>query len=155
MPLVLQPHGFSGYLINVIKVPPQKQNPNISTRSFNPFQCSSFESPHRAASGPISPDKIGLFWLMPPVENTSPHSCLPIGEGLLLEHSLYGHVNCWESCLLTLPPPPRYSLLLHRAAAKSGAVLAFTQRFEHKDFILWKKLYKVLYRPCTGLSNSF
>jgi hypothetical protein len=57
---------------------------------INPFQCGSLECAHCAASGPISPDKIGLFGPVPPVENTYPHSCGPIGE----EHSLYGHVNC-------------------------------------------------------------
>ena len=57
---------------------------------INPFQCGSLGSAHRAASGPIRPDNIGLFGPLPPGENTYPHSCGPIGE----DHSLYGHVNC-------------------------------------------------------------
>ncbi len=57
---------------------------------LNPFQCGSLGSAHRAASGPIRPDNIGLFGPLPPGENTYPHSCGPIGE----DHSLYGHVNC-------------------------------------------------------------
>jgi hypothetical protein len=57
---------------------------------LNPFQCGSLESAHRAASGPIRPDNIGLFGPLPPGENTYPYSCGPIGE----DHSLYGDVNC-------------------------------------------------------------
>ncbi len=57
---------------------------------YNPFQCGSLECAHRAASGQISPDKIGLFGPLLPGENTYPHSCGPIGE----DHSLYGHVDC-------------------------------------------------------------
>jgi hypothetical protein len=34
--------------------------------SVNPFQCGSLESAHRAASGPIRPDNIGLFGPLPP-----------------------------------------------------------------------------------------
>jgi hypothetical protein len=50
---------------------------------FNPFQCGSLGSAHRAASGPIRPDNIGLFGPLPPGEKTYPHSCGPIGEAPL------------------------------------------------------------------------
>ncbi len=47
---------------------------------FNPFPCGSLWNAHSAASGPKSPDKIGLFGPVLPGENISSHSYGPIGE---------------------------------------------------------------------------
>jgi hypothetical protein len=55
----------------------------------NPFQCGSLGCAHRAASGPIGPDNIMLFGPVPPVENSSPQSCGPIGQ------APYGALLIW------------------------------------------------------------
>ncbi len=44
---------------------------------------------------------------------------------------LAGISATWQHC----SPPPRYSLLLHRALAQSSGVLLFARRFGHEDFI--------------------
>jgi hypothetical protein len=78
-------------------------------------------SEHHMAWGPKSPDKIGLFWPVPPVENTSPHNCGPIAD------DPFGPLLIWTCKLLrkaassqSPPPSPSYSLWHHRAAAKIG-----------------------------------
>jgi hypothetical protein len=45
--------------------------------------------------------------------------------------------------------------LHHRATAKSGAVLAFTQHFGHEDFIATKIVLEVLERALTELFTIF
>jgi hypothetical protein len=87
----------------------------------------------------ISADKIGLFGPLPPGENTYPHSCGPIGE------APFGALLIWACRLLrklhphTLPPPDILCWYTE-PRQKSGAVLAFTQRFVREDFILQKNL---------------
>ncbi len=105
---------------------------------FNNFQWGSLGCAHRATSGPISPNKIGLFGPVPPVDNTSPHSCGPIGQ------APFGALLIWACRLLRklLPhtPPPDILCCYTEPRQKLGAVLAFTQRFGHEDLILQKSL---------------
>jgi hypothetical protein len=53
------------------------------------------------------------------------------------------------------PPPPDILCWYTEPWQKSGAVLAFTQRFGHEDFILQKSLLKVLKRAWTRLFYIF
>ncbi len=122
-------------------------------RTFNPFPCGSLWNAHRGASGPISLDKtalfgLGLFWPVPPIENTSPHSCGPIGQ------APSGALLIWACKMLRSssshsPPPP--DILCCHTELQKKLVLAFTQRFGHEDFILWKGLSNVLERAWTRL----
>ncbi len=67
---------------------------------LNPFQCGSLGCAHHMAWGPKSPDKIGLF---------GPFAAwreYPSSQMWANCYSLYGNVNCWESCFLTLSIPP-------------------------------------------------
>jgi hypothetical protein len=53
------------------------------------------------------------------------------------------------------PPPPDILCWYTKPWQKSGAVLAFTQRFGNEDFILQNVLLKVLERAWTWLFYSF
>jgi hypothetical protein len=123
---------------------------------FNHFQCGSLGCAHRAALGPISRDNFGLFGPVPPVENTSSHSCGPRGQapyGALLISALT--VEKAASSYSHSPPPPDILCCHTEPHQKSGAVLAFTQRFGHEDFILQKSLLNVLKRAWTRLFTVF
>jgi hypothetical protein len=113
----------------------------VSSMPINPFPCGSLWNVHRAASEPISPDKIGLFGPVPAVENTSPHSCGPIGQAPFRALLIWACKLVRKLLPHTPPPPPPDILCCHTdPRQKSGAVLAFTQRFWHEDFILRKSL---------------
>ncbi len=83
---------------------------------FNPFQESSLGNAHCTAWGPKSPEEIGLFGPLPPVQTNSPHSF-----GLIAE-APFAPLLMWACKLLrkagSSRPPPRNTLIHHRAAAK-------------------------------------
>ncbi len=101
--------------------------------SFNPFQFGSLGCAHHTALGPKSPDKIGLSWPVPSVENTYPHTCGPIGEAPFVILLIWACKQLRKLLSHTLPPPPPDILCCYTELwQKLGAVLAFTQRLGMK-----------------------
>jgi hypothetical protein len=111
---------------------------------FNPFQSGSLGTAHRRA------DKPRRNWAFLTAAAWRDYLSPWLWANSRSSFCITPYILIWSCKLLRKSdsshptPPPRYSLLHHRATAKSGAVLAFTQHFGHEDFIATKIVLEVL-----------